>query len=190
MLKFVILLIALLYSVQALHHGSRISPVVELFNSKIAVSRENAAKEVKSPSKQSFVVRRRVRTLRHDCAPTSFWGEGMSQQDLMNKDECIVVDENDVIIGHDSKYNSHRFDQTNPNGILHRAFSVFLFNEDGNLLLQKRASDKITFPSVWTNTCCSHPLFGYTPSEVDDEASVKAGSLSGNNSFLHLQNCQ
>lgn len=190
MLKFVILLIALLYSVQALHHGSRISPVVKPYHSKIAVSRENAAKEGKSHLKQSFVVRRRVRTLRHDCAPTSFWGEGMSQQDLMNKDECIVVDENDIIIGHDSKYNSHRFDQTNPNGILHRAFSVFLFNEDGNLLLQKRASDKITFPSVWTNTCCSHPLFGYTPSEVDDEASVKAGSLSGDNSFLHLQNCQ
>jgi isopentenyl-diphosphate delta-isomerase type 1 len=43
-------------------------------------------------------------------------------------------------------------------GALHRAFSVFLFNEEGKLLLQKRASEKITFPDCWTNTCCSHPL--------------------------------
>lgn len=44
-------------------------------------------------------------------------------------------------------------------GLLHRAFSVFLFNPtDGRLLLQKRADEKITFPSMWTNTCCSHPL--------------------------------
>lgn len=44
------------------------------------------------------------------------------------------------------------------NGALHRAFSVFLFNSEGKLLLQKRASEKITFPDCWTNTCCSHPL--------------------------------
>lgn len=44
-------------------------------------------------------------------------------------------------------------------GLLHRAFSVFLFRpSDGALLLQKRADEKITFPSMWTNTCCSHPL--------------------------------
>lgn len=49
-------------------------------------------------------------------------------------------------------------------GLLHRAFSVFLFNEDGKLLLQQRADEKITFPSMWTNTCCSHPLC--VPSEL------------------------
>lgn len=44
-------------------------------------------------------------------------------------------------------------------GLLHRAFSVFLFDPDtGKLLLQQRADEKITFPSMWTNTCCSHPL--------------------------------
>lgn len=43
-------------------------------------------------------------------------------------------------------------------GLLHRAFSVFLFNSEGKLLLQQRASEKITFPDMWTNTCCSHPL--------------------------------
>lgn len=43
--------------------------------------------------------------------------------------------------------------------MLHRAFSVFLFNSRNELLLQQRAGTKITFPLVWANTCCSHPLF-------------------------------
>ena len=43
-------------------------------------------------------------------------------------------------------------------GLLHRAFSVFLFDDQNRLLLQQRASGKITFPDMWTNTCCSHPL--------------------------------
>ena len=43
-------------------------------------------------------------------------------------------------------------------GLLHRAFSVFLFDHNNRLLLQRRASEKITFPNMWTNTCCSHPL--------------------------------
>jgi len=43
-------------------------------------------------------------------------------------------------------------------GLLHRAFSVFLFDHENRLLLQQRASEKITFPDMWTNTCCSHPL--------------------------------
>jgi len=43
-------------------------------------------------------------------------------------------------------------------GLLHRAFSVFLFDKDNKMLLQQRASEKITFPDMWTNTCCSHPL--------------------------------
>lgn len=44
-------------------------------------------------------------------------------------------------------------------GLLHRAFSVFLFDPTNHrLLLQQRASEKITFPDMWTNTCCSHPL--------------------------------
>jgi isopentenyl-diphosphate delta-isomerase len=50
-------------------------------------------------------------------------------------------------------------------GLLHRAFSVFLFNTRGELLLQRRAASKITFPHRWANTCCSHPLF--TPAELE-----------------------
>jgi len=50
-------------------------------------------------------------------------------------------------------------------GLLHRAFSVFLFNEENELLLQQRAASKITFPMMWTNTCCSHML--HSPEELD-----------------------
>jgi len=52
-------------------------------------------------------------------------------------------------------------------GLLHRAFSVFLFDSEKRLLLQQRADEKITFPGMWTNTCCSHPLG--IPGETGDD---------------------
>lgn len=105
--------------------------------------------------------------------------KGMSQTELMAKDECLLVDEDDQIIGSASKFDAHRFTPGEPSGLLHRAFSVFLFNEKDELLLQQRASHKITFPNVWTNTCCSHPLSGYTPDEVDDAEAVASGNVKG-----------
>lgn len=59
-------------------------------------------------------------------------------------------------------------------GLLHRAFSCFLFNSRNELLLQQRADAKITFPGLWTNTCCSHPLD--IPGEVGDDF---AGAILG-----------
>lgn len=97
----------------------------------------------------------------------------------MYKDECILVDDNDSITGHGSKYDAHRFTAQQPTGLLHRAFSVFLFRDDNELLLQQRASSKITFPSVWTNTCCSHPLHGFHPSEIDKPDQVSNGQVMG-----------
>ncbi|CAM9496045.1 unnamed protein product [Ectocarpus sp. 12 AP-2014] len=110
---------------------------------------------------------------------TTWDGSGMSQEDFMVKDEVIALDEDDQIVGHVNKYLSHRFVPGTPRGILHRAFSVFLFDQDGKLLLQKRAASKITFPNVWTNTCCSHPLYGYERSEVDKPEDLKDGSVPG-----------
>ena len=76
------------------------------------------------------------------------------EQVQMMEENCIVVDKDDNIIGPDTKVNSHLGE-----GKLHRAFSVLLFNSSGELLIQKRAADKITFPSIWANSCCSHPLY-------------------------------
>jgi farnesyl-diphosphate farnesyltransferase len=111
--------------------------------------------------------------------PTTWDARGLSQDELMIKDECILVDENDRIVGHASKKDTHIFSQEFPRGKLHRAFSVFLFNSEGKLLIQQRALSKITFPGVWTNTCCSHPLYGSEPSEVDNNDKGSVVSTSG-----------
>jgi len=107
-------------------------------------------------------------------------GNSMSQQDFMEKDTVIVLDDADNCIGSESKRAAHEFLPSQPRGVLHRAFSVFIFDEStGELLLQQRASSKITFASVWTNTCCSHPLHGMDPPEVDKPQDVADGSVMG-----------
>ncbi|KAI7892073.1 isopentenyl pyrophosphate isomerase [Mucor mucedo] len=80
------------------------------------------------------------------------------EQVRLMEEMCIVVDENDKRIGADSKKTCHLMSNIEATNLLHRAFSVFLFDEQNRLLLQQRASEKITFPDMWTNTCCSHPL--------------------------------
>ena len=98
----------------------------------------------------------------------------------MHFDEVITVTPSDAITGHATKKQSHIFSLSQPRGILHRAFSVFLFDKStGKLLLQKRAGHKVTFPNVWTNTCCSHPLHGMSPPEVDSESDVAKGQVVG-----------
>jgi len=71
------------------------------------------------------------------------------------REQLILVDANDRETGYDSKAACHDGD-----GILHRAFSVFLFNSRGELLLQKRGSNKRLWPGYWSNSCCSHPRRG------------------------------
>jgi len=68
--------------------------------------------------------------------------------------DVILVDENDVAIGQMNKIEAHE------KGLLHRAFSVFIFNDKNELLLQKRAMFKYHSASLWSNTCCSHPEVG------------------------------
>jgi isopentenyl-diphosphate delta-isomerase type 1 len=107
--------------------------------------------------------------------------EGNVQNDYMQSDQCIQVDINDVEIGPISKYRSHQF-SSDPDARdcpLHRAFSAFIFNENDELLLQQRAKEKITFPNVWSNTCCSHPLYGFEKNEVDSAESIKQGTVTG-----------
>ncbi|XP_078088912.1 isopentenyl-diphosphate Delta-isomerase 1 [Mustelus asterias] len=85
---------------------------------------------------------------------------------------CILIDENDKRIGADTKKNCH-LNQNINKGLLHRAFSVFIFNSEGKLLLQQRSDAKITFPGCFTNTCCSHPLNTATEIEEKDALGVR-----------------
>ena len=83
---------------------------------------------------------------------------GYDEEQIRLMDEvCIVLDDNDMPIGSASKKVCHLMENIDK-GLLHRAFSCFLFDSQNRLLLQQRASEKITFPDMWTNTCCSHPL--------------------------------
>lgn len=71
-----------------------------------------------------------------------------------NKNQVILVDEKDQEIGQIDKLEAHQ------KGLLHRAFSIFIQNHKGELLLQKRAFSKYHSAGLWSNTCCSHPMPG------------------------------
>ncbi len=65
--------------------------------------------------------------------------------------KVVLVDRDDNVLGTMKKMEAHE------TGILHRAFSIFVFNSKGELLLHQRALSKYHSPGLWTNTCCSHP---------------------------------
>lgn len=80
-----------------------------------------------------------------------------AEQVRLMEEVCILLDRDDNPVGSASKKDAHLMTNIN-DGLLHRAFSLFIFDSKDRLLLQQRASEKITFPDMWTNTCCSHPL--------------------------------
>lgn len=79
----------------------------------------------------------------------------------MREEQVILVNENDEQIGLMPKMEAHE------KAVLHRAFSVFVFNDKNELMLQQRALDKYHSPGLWTNTCCSH--------QRDGETNIQAG---------------
>jgi len=76
-------------------------------------------------------------------------------------DEIILVDQLDNYIGVEEKEACHRIPTK-----LHRAFSIFVINKHGHMLIQKRAATKKTWPGFWSNACCSHPRKGESLSEA------------------------
>jgi len=81
-----------------------------------------------------------------------------------------LVNTNDEIIGYDDKLKVHE------QGILHRAFSIFIFNKKGEMLIHQRAHHKYHSPSLWTNTCCSHLYENMTMDEcVHDRLQFEMG---------------
>ncbi|KAH9455960.1 hypothetical protein Pst134EA_011205 [Puccinia striiformis f. sp. tritici] len=97
------------------------------------------------------------------------------EQIALMEERLILLDRDDNAIGEESKKTCHLMSNILPPlSLLHRAFSCFLFRPtDGKLLLQKRAAEKITFPSLWTNTCCSHPLATKDEMELTDHIGVR-----------------
>ena len=79
----------------------------------------------------------------------------------MTEERVILVNDKNEELGTMPKLEAHQ------KGVLHRAFSVFIFNDKGELLLQQRAATKYHSPMLWTNTCCSHQRMG--------ETNIKAG---------------
>jgi isopentenyl-diphosphate delta-isomerase len=82
---------------------------------------------------------------------------------MNQQEEVILVDESDQPVGAMEKIEAHR------RALLHRAFSVFIFNSKGEMLLQQRAPEKYHSAGLWTNACCSHPR----PGEDTREAAVR-----------------
>lgn len=81
----------------------------------------------------------------------------------MSEVKVILVNESDQEIGIMEKLEAHE------KGLLHRAFSIFLVNNKGQILLQQRALSKYHTPGLWTNTCCSHPA----PGETIQDAAIR-----------------
>ena len=95
-----------------------------------------------------------------------------SAQATLMAEAVIAVAEDDTVIGPMSKLEAHR-----GAGHYHRAFSVLLFNTKGEMLLQQRSSDKVTFPNVWANACCSHPLHSPEELELENAMGVKRAAV-------------
>ena len=97
--------------------------------------------------------------------------EDAAQASLM-AEAVIAVAEDDSVIGPMSKLEAHQ-----GAGHYHRAFSVLLFNTKGEMLLQQRSSDKVTFPNVWAYACCSHPLHSPEELELENAMGVKRAAV-------------
>ena len=94
-------------------------------------------------------------------------------------DQLILVDENDNPLGTMEKLAVHQ------QGLLHRAFSVFIFNSKNELLLQQRAEEKYHSPLLWSNTCCSHPLHNEDMGQTIERRLKEEMGLQCNTRFVH-----
>ena len=102
--------------------------------------------------------------------------EVVSSEDEM----LILVDESDRVVGHLAKGACH-----DGEGVLHRAFSLFIFSGDGKLLLQQRSSGKRLWPLYWSNSCCSHPREGETMDEAVRRRLLQELGLACDLQFLY-----
>lgn len=96
---------------------------------------------------------------------------GLMKED-MSYEEVILVDELDNEVGTMEKIEAHE------KALLHRAFSIFVFNDAGQMMLQRRALGKYHSPGLWTNACCSHPRPGESLAEATSRRIVEEMGFS------------
>ena len=98
-------------------------------------------------------------------------------------EQVVLVNEQDQEIGYMEKLEAHQ------KGLLHRAFSIFVFNKKGEMMIQKRASHKYHSGGLWTNTCCSHPrpketLYDATHRRLVEEMGFDCSMERGNYIYI------
>jgi len=104
----------------------------------------------------------------------------MSSFDDKENDLLILVNSNDEPIGELGKADCHVGD-----GTLHRAFSVFLFNDAGQVLIQQRSANKPLWPLIWANSCCSHPRVGEETADAANRRIEEELGVSSSLTYLY-----
>ena len=96
------------------------------------------------------------------------------------EEPLILVDADDRVVGSCAKAECHAGE-----GLLHRAFSIFLFNPGGQLLIHQRSAEKPLWPLFWTNSCCSHPRWGETLAQATERRLGEELGLASELTFLY-----
>tara|TARA_Y100001970_G_C13887622_1_gene677032 strand:- start:95 stop:628 length:534 start_codon:yes stop_codon:yes gene_type:complete len=101
-------------------------------------------------------------------------------------EDVVLINKNNQPIGTEDKLIAHQ------KGLLHRAFSIIIYNKDRELLLQRRAEKKYHTPNLWTNTCCSHPFVNESYEDavhrrLNEEMGIKC-KMTESFSFIYKAN--
>ena len=106
----------------------------------------------------------------------------LTKSDIVSSEAeaLILVDPSDQVVGYLDKSAAH-----DGEGMLHRAFSLFVFNTHGQLLLQRRAPEKRLWPEFWSNSCCSHPRRGESMDDAVSRRLEQELGLSANLQFTY-----
>jgi isopentenyl-diphosphate delta-isomerase len=109
-------------------------------------------------------------------------GVGVTEHEVVSfeSEELILVDAQDREVGYRSKAECHDGD-----GVLHRAFSLFVFDRRGRVLLQQRSAQKRLWPLYWSNSCCSHPRRGESMEQAANRRLYQELGLRADLRFLY-----
>ena len=109
-----------------------------------------------------------------------------SSLDRYLEEQVILLNQKDEEIGSLSLLESHLTEKVEQDNLIHRAFSVFIFNQKNELLLQQRSANKMAFPLQWTNSVCSHPLHNLGEN-IDKQIGTKKAAIRRISDELNLK---